>query len=275
MIRAFFIFIIFLLGSQVSGQVTRNPELVAVESRLDSLFELLYSDSLADPEPVLEQILEVMPGALTLEGAMKYPWSGLDRIGVRRSEDGQITVFTWHVMDDPDNYRYFGYIQVAQKRGKLAVFPLTDNIKPQRSVYKLEQSTVDWYGKLCYDIVTERAKRKTYYTLLGMDFNNVHSNIKIIEVMMIHRNTPVFVKEMFFNGHDRVDRVILEYSSQVAMTVRHDPNLDMITFDHLVPLHPVYKNNFEFYGPDGSFDGLEFESGRWILREDLDARLEY
>ena len=46
----------------------------------------------------------------------------------------------------------------------------------------------------------------------------------------------------------------------------------MITYDHLEPLHPIYRNNFEFYGPDGSIDGLEFKEGTWVYQKDIDAR---
>ncbi|MEN8157827.1 MAG: hypothetical protein ABFS10_12830 [Bacteroidota bacterium] len=244
-----------------------------VESRLHTLFNALYSDSLTAAEPVIEEILSIMPGALEMPGAMEYSWSRLDRIGVKTSEDGQIRIFTWHVMDTPDTYRYFGYIQLAQKRENVSVFPLMDNLKPQRGLYLLEQSAEDWYGKLCYGIVTTSVKRKTYYTLLGMDFNDSRSNMKIVEVVTIHRNKPQFVKQMFYNGRDRVDRVVLEYSDEVAISVRYDPNMEMIVYDHLVPLHPIYKSNFEFYGPDGSFEGLKFEDGSWTLREDIDARM--
>ncbi|MEA3462917.1 MAG: hypothetical protein U9R49_13605, partial [Bacteroidota bacterium] len=115
-------------------------------------------------------------------------------------------------------------------------------------------------------------KRKTYYTLLGMDFNNSRSTIKSVEVMTIQRNDLHFIRSLFFNGSDKVDRLVLEYSSQVAISVRYDPGTDMITFDHLVPFHPIYEKNFEFYGPDGSIDGLEFLEGRWHYRDDIDAR---
>ena len=90
--------------------------------------------------------------------------------------------------------------------------------------------------------------------------------------MEIQRNKPRFIKGLFFNGKDRVDRMVLEYSSQVAISVRYDPLMDMVAFDHLVPFHPIYNGNYEFYGPDGSFDGLEFSAGTWILREDIDVR---
>jgi hypothetical protein len=56
------------------------------------------------------------------------------------------------------------------------------------------------------------------------------------------------------------------------MTVRYDESIGMITFDHLAPLHPIYRNNYEFYGPDGSFDGFEFTDGVWIYQKDIDAR---
>jgi hypothetical protein len=105
-----------------------------------------------------------------------------------------------------------------------------------------------------------------------MDFNDSRSTIKSVEVIVIQRNQPRFEKEMFFNGRDKVDRLVLEYSDQVTISVRHDSELGMITYDHLMPLHPIYKNNYEFYAPDGSFDGLEFSDGLWNYYKDIDAR---
>ena len=90
--------------------------------------------------------------------------------------------------------------------------------------------------------------------------------------MAIQRNIPFFVRSLFFNGRDKVDRFVLEYSDQVAISVRYNQGSGMITFDHLVPFHPIYENNFEFYGPDGSYDGLEFSGGLWNYRDDIDAR---
>ncbi|MCK5138011.1 MAG: hypothetical protein KAR19_19660 [Bacteroidales bacterium] len=272
MTRSVSILVLVLFVGLSHAQTPEYLELVKAENRLQELFSQLYSDSLSEVESVLAIIQELMPGILETEGAMEFPWSKLDRIGVITSDDGQVRIFTWHVADDPDNYRYFGYIQVALKKGKVNVYELVDNQKQQRNRRKLEQSTDDWYGKLYYRIITLKYKRKVYYTLLGMDFNNVQSNIKTIEAMVIQRNQPEFAGDLFFDGKDRVDRMVLEYSSQVAISVRYEPSVDMITFDHLVPFHPIYNGNYEFYGPDGSFDGLEFSSGTWIFREDIDVR---
>lgn len=254
------------------AQTPATLELVKAEGELQELFTELYSDSLSEVKPVLNSIREIMPEALGTEGAMEFPWSKLDRIGRITSDDGHVRIFTWHVTDDPDNYRYFGYVQVAQKKGKVKVYELVDNQKQQRNRQKLEQSIEDWCGKLYYSIITRKYKRRTYYTLLGMDFNNVLSTIKTIEVMEIQRNKPRFAQGFFFNGRDRVDRLVLEYSSQVTISVRYDLRVEMVTFDHLVPFHPIYNGNYEFYGPDGSFDGLKFSAGTWIFQKDIDVR---
>jgi hypothetical protein len=275
MTRILFILLIVTLVGPLKGQEPEYLELHKAESQMEELFQELYSDTVADVEPILSELKVLVPDILSMPGAMEYPWSRLSRIGVKTSGDQMIRVFTWHVEDGPDSYRYFGYIQVAQKRGKTGVFELKDNFKAQRGLYRADQSTENWIGKLCYGIVTKEVKRKTYYALLGMDYNTSRSNIKSVEVLSIARNKPRFEKEMFSNGNQLVDRVVLEYSNQVAISVRYDSTLDLITFDHLVPLHPIYKNNFEFYGPDGSFDGLRFEDGTWNLSEDIDARLQY
>lgn len=272
MTRAIATLILLHTVVSIHAQDTDYLELVKAESELEQLFGQLYADTISPPDPLLSRIEEIMSTALATEGSMDFPWSRLNRIGIIPSEDGAIKIFTWHVMDNPDSYRYFGYLQVRLKRDRVRLFTLHDNGKAQRDVRRLNQSTEDWYGKLYYGIVTNRHRRKTYYTLLGMDFNNSRSTIKTVEAMLLQRQNPQFVRQLFFNGTDKQDRVVMEYSSQVAISVRFDPAMKMITFDHLVPFHPIYEGNYEFYGPDGSFDGLEFTAGNWNFREDIDAR---
>jgi len=272
MTRSVFILLFLLFPLSLFSQETGYLELVKSEARLQGMFDELFADSLDDAEPLLDSIRTGMRAALSLEGSIDFPWSRLVKIGITTSEDKEIRVFTWHFMNDPDNYRYYGFIQVRLKKGKSKLYELEDNGKSQRGVMKLDQKTSDWYGKLYYQVLTNEYKRKTYYTLLGMDFNNSRSTIKSVEVILIQRNEPHFARSLFIKGQDVVDRLVLEYDKEVAISVRYDPGTKMITFDHLVPFHPIYVNNFEFYGPDGSFDGLEFSEGKWIFHMDIDAR---
>lgn len=272
MTRSIFFLLMLLIPLSLFSQETSYLDFVKAEKELQSMFDRLYSDSLSEKGTLLDSVRIVLPEALELPGSMDFPWIGLDKIGIISSEDKQLRLFTWHVMDDPDNYRYFGFIQVAMKNGKSRIFELQDNGKAQRALFRLDQTTDNWYGKLYYQVLTTTYKRKNYYTLMGMDFNNSLSTIKTVEVIAIQRNAPQFESSMFYNGREKVDRLVLEYSKQVAISVRYDPVSDMITFDHLVPFHPIYEKNYEFYGPDGSFDGLKFSDGLWNYREDIDAR---
>ena len=272
MTRFTIFFCTLLIPLVLWAQEPEYLEFVKSETRLRQLFSRLYTDSLSDVDVVLDSIRIEMTEALSMQGSMDFPWMRLDKIGIITSEDNRLRIFTWHIMDDFDHYRYFGFIQVGLKKGKSRLYELKDNNKLQRGVMKLDQSREDWYGKLYYQVLTNQYKRKTYYTLLGMDFNSSRSTIKSVEVMALQRNAPHFERSLFFNGRDKVDRLVLEYSSQVAISVRYDQGTDMITFDHLVPFHPIYENNFEFYGPDGSIDGLEFSGGIWNYQDDIDAR---
>lgn len=272
MFRSNFILLLLFCSLTAYSQEPSYLEFVKAEARLESMFDQLYSDSLTEVDALLDSILIELPEALSRQGSMDFPWNRLDRIGIITSEDRRVRIFSWHVMDDIDHYRYFGFIQVGLKKGKSRLYELKDNGKPQRGLFKLEQSKEDWYGKLYYQVLTNIYKRRTYYTVLGMDFNNSLSTIKTVEVISIQRNAPHFAKSLFYNGREKVDRLVLEYSNQLAISVRYDQGTDMITFDHLVPFHPIYEKNYEFYGPDGSFDGLEFSDGYWNYRDDIDAR---
>lgn len=272
MFRNVSIILLVLFCSLARGQDAGYLEMVKAEIQLQLLFSRLYSDSLSDREVILDSIREIMPSALSMDGSLDFPWSRLDRIGVVTSDDKQIRIFTWHIAEDPDHYHYFGYIQVARRRGKVEVYELEDKLKERNTAQKLEQSLKNWHGKLYYRVITNKYHRNTYYTLLGKDFNNSQSTIKTVEVMEIRRNRPRFAEKIFFNGEERLDRMVFEYSSQVSISVSYDRQLKMITFDHLVPFHPIYRGDYKFYGPDGSFDGLDFEAGTWIYRDDVDAR---
>jgi hypothetical protein len=274
--RILFIIIISALLIPSFAQNSTNTVLSESELELKEMFDRFYkvSDSI-NKEQLVDSILAEFSEALSTENSFAYEWRMLDKIGKINSEDQRMKVFTWHHHVDNEQYRYYGFIQLSLTKGRIRVFQLNDNMVDRYRHEKLDQSFENWHGKLYYSIIVNEHKRNTYYTLLGMDYNNSMSNLKTIETLTIKRNQPIFTKEMYSDGTDRKDRTVLEYSSRVAISVRYNSQLDQIVFDHLIPPHPVYSGNYEFYGPDGSYDGMEFENGIWIIRKDVDARNSY
>jgi hypothetical protein len=67
---------------------------------------------------------------------------------------------------------------------------------------------------------------------------------------------------------------MFQYSTDVVMTLRYEERKNAIVFSHLSPESddPYMKEQYQFYGPDGSFDAFVKEKDKWKLVEDIDIR---
>ena len=210
--------------------------------------------------------------------ALYYPWKNLDKIGNLVSEDGKLRVFTWHLpVKNGSNYIYYGFIQYnagKNKTGKenIFVFPLTDFSHKLKNPETLVLSPEKWYGAVYYNIKSFEFRREQYYVLMGFDFHDHFSQKKIIEVLQIDKDGNASFEGKFDMDFQQFKRIIFEYSDRVAMSVNYNERTDMIIWDHLSPFQPVFTGSYQFYGPDGSYDGISFEKSVFHLHKDVDAR---
>jgi hypothetical protein len=56
------------------------------------------------------------------------------------------------------------------------------------------------------------------------------------------------------------------------MTLVWDEKYRRIIFDHLSPAYPELEGQYQFYGPDFSYDGFRYKKGKWVFEEMLDPR---
>jgi hypothetical protein len=169
--------------------------------------------------------------------------------------------------------KYFGFIMYKKSKGKTLVFELNDNRQAINVPIKELLGNSSWMGALYYSLIEQVYKGRTYYLLLGFDFNNIFSSKKIIEVLTFGKDyKPIFGSNIFKVGVDVLSRVVFEYSARVTMTLRYIPESQTIVFDHLSPSSPDYADNYQFYGPDFTFDGFKYEKGYWIYVRNLDMR---
>jgi hypothetical protein len=126
---------------------------------------------------------------------------------------------------------------------------------------------------LYYKIIPVKVKRKKYYTLLGGDKNDKLTSKRIIDVLyFIPDGSPRFGADLFKLEKRSPKRVIFEYSAQAIMSVKYNEETKQIVFDHLSPAQPNFEGQYQYYGPDFSFDALEFNKGKWVYIPDVDAR---
>ncbi len=107
-----YILFLFFSCSVFAQEEASSLELRTAESQLKLLFDHLYEGKNPNADSCLLLAREKMVEVLALPGAMDYPWSRLNRIGVVDSEDGKLRVFSWHHEENQESFRYYAFLQL-------------------------------------------------------------------------------------------------------------------------------------------------------------------
>lgn len=241
------------------------------EGEIKACFDtLLQADSDSLKLAICEQILNSFQVLLPKEESFDYPFSQLSKMGKITSADGAFRIYNWNCVLSDGSYRYYGLIQRRQKNA-IRVELLRDACRDQDMMRP--NTAADWPGALYYKIVPFKRKKETAYLLLGWDGNHFSTNKKVIEVLSFAKDGKVqFGLPVIFWKGKVLHRVVFEYAKQARMSLQYNEKEKLIVFDHLAPSKPNYQNQFEYYGPDFSYDALQYRKGRWDLVENVDVR---
>lgn len=273
--KVFVIILLLTIYISISRNLTAsNPELKSYEDSLVFYFDLLRAETNDEYKlKINNKILHCFREALENEESFYYPFFELKYVGMISSDDEKLRMITWNLPYSDHTHKYFGFIQYKKNRRSYQVYELNDKSPDIKNPELAILSNKKWYGALYYQIITNKYKGAEYYTLLGADLNDLLTKKKIIEILYFDQNNePVFGKQVFKNKSYPVSRVIFEFNGQINMTLTFDKEKEMIVFDHLSPSRPSLKGQYEFYGPDFSYDGLKFERGIWNSYTDIDVR---
>jgi hypothetical protein len=194
-------------------------------------------------------------------------------LGQLRSSDGHLLLVCWNLVREEGALRYHCIVFLRDgKKGMVAALPLEHNETDWQKITRKTIAPQDWYGALYYRIITNRYKKRTYYTLLGWDGHNEITNRKVVDVLNVESGRLSLGAPMFSQDRRPAYRLVYEYANDATMSLNWDDQQKMIVMDHLAPEDGRLKGQFQFYGPDFSYDALRFEKGKWLLIEDLDAR---
>lgn len=275
-------FLLFFFSSFTFAQ--NNKEVNHSEMKLKQWFDSLYyrnkvryllSDEkkLAYADSINKELLQI----LQIKEAFNYPFDSLTNVGKIVSDDSLVRVFTYNILLKGGKYQYYGFIQKRKNKldDAIKVFKLIDKSDslPDNELEYLTLNSNKWYGASYYQIVPYLYKKQTYYILIGWDGFSYYVNRKIVEILFFNRKgDPIFGKNVFQSSQKTVKRLIFNYSIKASMTCRFDSKLKAIVFDHLVPSSSIYKGMYEFYGPNGTYDGYFLNKSLWIFKEDIELR---
>jgi len=273
MFRPIFIFCFCLAFPPVMSQG------VAPSVTEDSLFLLFeqfktFTES-EDRQAHNDVILDYMQVNLIDPESLDYRFDSLrKRAGILRDDDNLFRIFTWNIPLSAWEHEYHGIIQIYNKRdNNCRVHLLKNHLHEIQDLLHSETNKDMWPGALYYEMRKNKHGKDVIYTLIGFNFNDRWSDMKIIEILYFDKNmNPVFGKPVFKTPDGIQRRVVFEYSGEVAMNLRYNPDLKMIVYDHLSPIEPELAGQPRFYAPDFSYDGYKFKRGLWEYRADLDVR---
>lgn len=244
----------------------------------DTLFDLFQTlrktEDVQNKMVVNEEIKNIFRRILSKGNYFEHNFDTVSSLGVVTSPDETFRIINWNTLDGDGTYTYHAFIQYRpKKRDEIKVTELTDKsdsiIMPEQQILQADE----WYGALYYEIVPAKINKEIVYMLLGWDGGDIYINRKVIDVLSFSSSgKPKFGKNIFKFDRERKKRVIFEFSYQATMRLFYDDNIDMIVFEHMTPIRPSLKDQKMQYGSDLTFDGLELEDDKWILRHNLDVK---
>jgi hypothetical protein len=251
-----------------------NSNEIILKGLFDSLFtrdSTRYLKNDIEKTYLNDTIQKLFFQTLIISNSLSYPFDSLKHIGKLYSNDKKIRVITWNTKFKDGSFKYYGFVQFYnQKKNTVITSILIDKSDSITNPENVILSNTNWFGVLYYQMHEYTDGGKKYYVLFGWDGNSYYTNKKIIDILSFNNSgKPIFGKSVFKTEKKTQKRMIFEHSLKTSMTCKFNKDIDAIVFDHLSPPKPSQKGQYQFYGPDGSYDGFRLEKGKWIFVSDI------
>lgn len=270
--------IFYLLCSSISlinARAAQPTSLSQAEASLQKLFSKINIKGPDEPNlQYADSINNLLNQSLQIPGAFEYPFDSLKSAGKITSSNKKVRIFTWNLPLKDGTHQFYGFLLYkGAKTNNTKVFRLTDRSATIENSTLVTLTPENWYGCLVYDIIEKKSAGDTYYTLLGYAPVNLFVSRKLADILWFNEmDEPQFGKAVFHYSKQMQYRIVFEYAAKVQMSLKWNETMNMIVFDHLSPINSSYKGNYQYYGPDLSYDALRFEKGVWETLEDVDVR---
>ncbi len=216
---------------------------------------------------------------------LNYSFDSLNGVSILSPKNNKFKLITWNLNKDDGTHTFFGYLLINNSKRIKKGFFKHETVEAYEHFKLLDKSwqiknpetyigTSDkWFGML----YTQLIECDDFFTLIGWDGNDKLTQRKFIDVLYFKPNgEAVFGKDVFKFPRKNPRRLMFEYSSDVTMSLKFNEKKNQIVYSHLAPREEgtVLEGQFQYYGPDGSFDALELRKDKWVTLEDIDARNE-
>ncbi|MFW5805747.1 MAG: hypothetical protein ACOCVX_04380 [Bacteroidales bacterium] len=221
-----------------------------------------------------DMVLELMREIMNEPDAFDYSYDSLKHITMLKSKDDMVRVFTWNIMYDNMRHDFFGFIQFENEDDEYYFYELKDKTSNAPDADSDYESPGEWYGAIYYEMIEKKHRNTPVYTLLGWKGRDALVQQKVIETLKFNRHDePEFGGGKIQVVREKMNRAVFRYSSQAQMILRFNEKNDIIVCDHLTPGNPKFKGQYDYYGPDYSYDAFEWDGKRWNFKSNIDPEI--
>ncbi|MDP3556799.1 MAG: hypothetical protein Q8T03_05450 [Bacteroidota bacterium] len=279
----FYFFSLFSLFTWSQKSDTNYTKLKLAEKEIQKIEKGFSSRKEAERIDANKKLIVAWDAIIEDPKILTYPFDSLKGISILSPKDKKFKLITWNLNKDDGTHAFFGYLVVNNsKRVKTGLFKhktieeyehfkLSDKSSQIKNPETYIGTPNKWFGMLYTSII----ECDGYYTLIAWDGNDKLIQRKFIDVLYFKSNgEPIFGKDVFKFARKNPRRLMFEYSSEVSMSIKYNAKRNQITYSHLAPKSEgsLLEGQFQYYGPDGSFDALEQKKNKWVTIEDIDAR---
>jgi hypothetical protein len=277
-----FIFLVwwFAFAGSISlsaQKAKQQMEPASVQLLLKSGALILSHPQLAVRDSANTVFLQTLVQFLETKEGFEHPLDTVKNMLRLSDPKGEVVICTWQMPDAQYVYKRFGVVAALDNRGEVRVTVLEDAAEAlgDDAAFKILRSD-KWFGALYYKILPVKKDGETLYTLLGYAPGK-KLNQKVVEVLSIDfRGKPRFGDKIF-----RIEafedalykkppmRLILKYTPHHTASLSWNEKEQMIIMDHLSPPDVSQRGQYQYYGPDFSYDGLVWENDWWELKEQV------
>jgi hypothetical protein len=246
------------------------------QSKINQLFNQIIKERNDDISVSCnDTIFGLMEEILKSDSSFYFDYQEIEHIGKITSQNKRINIFTWNI-PLRTGMLFRGFIQCSNGN----IFPLKqeNTFKPSETEqYNYE----NWYGALYYEIVDFQIDDITYYALLGWSVPNTKNHIKLIDILSIKDNIPMFGLNIFDDEKREEDfytmangmlksrsRAIFEYDANSTMLLVYNSKNKQFEFEHLSPMQ-VINEQIVSYGADLSTDIYKLKKGKWVYKSNV------
>ena len=269
--RKFLFSFLFIAFSNLSfGQETKNP----INNYQEDLS--FYSDALVNctkdenRERAHQKFYHLLKESLEENNSYELDLSFLDAVSVQLAEDSSFRIISWQLFKSEGEYQYYCFLQKQDGR----LYEWKDQAKP---IADLEYEILNqdyWYGALYYKLEKVDTIESPYYLLYGFSQEDQYTRQKVLDVLYFENDEPILGKGVFYKerGDARPDvknRLVLQYSADVGITLNYNPEMQMVIFDHLIPQRGRMPGQGMTLYPDGSYEGFALKGDKWVYKEKI------